>query len=360
MPAHADDLHAVIPFTNPDQLSEARSIIRHEAEALSELASSLDASFCDAVRLIQNSTGTLIVTGVGKAGLIGQKIVATMASTGTRAWFLHPTEAVHGDLGCVGVGDVVLALSNSGQSEEVVRLLPVLARLQVPVIAMTRDRQNPLAEAARVVLEIGRHAEAGQLKLAPTTSTTAMLALGDALSLVLSRARGFTERDFAVFHPAGSLGKKLQPVSDIMRRGADFRAALESETVRHVMIELGRPGRRTGAVVLTTADGCLSGLFTDSDLARLFEQRRDHQLDRPIAEVMTVNPTTIRPHCLVADVLQLMAQRKLSELPVVDAQGIPLGLVDITDVIDCSSASLEEFVPDWPSLTDRRLRPKTA
>ncbi|MEZ6133010.1 MAG: KpsF/GutQ family sugar-phosphate isomerase [Planctomycetaceae bacterium] len=344
MPDPADDLHQVIPLNHVDQLWEARAIIRREAEALLELADHLEASFCDAVQLIQRSSGSVIVTGVGKAGLIGQKIVATMASTGTRASFLHPTEAVHGDLGCVASNDVVLALSNSGRSEEVLRLLPVLGRLNIPIIAITRDHDNPLAGAAQVVLAIGRHTEAGELKLAPTTSTTAMLAMGDALSLVLSKAKGFTENDFAMFHPAGALGRKLQPVDEVMRRGADFRVAMETDTVRHVMIELSRPGRRTGAVVLTKPDGRLSGIFTDSDLARLFEQRREHLVDRPIAEVMTVNPTTIRPHCLLPEALHLMAERKLSELPVVDASGVPLGLIDITDVIDCSATDLDHSV----------------
>lgn len=337
MKSSADDHPHVIPLTQVEQLREARGIIQREADALTLLAAELDAAFCDAVRLIHEASGSVIVTGVGKAGLIGQKIVATMASTGTRAYFLHPTEAVHGDLGCVGPADIVLALSNSGRSEEVLRLLPVLKRRGIPVIAVTGDHHNPLAQAATVVLSIGCHAEAGDLKLAPTVSTTAMIAMGDALSLVLSRAQRFTETDFAMFHPAGSLGRKLQPVHEVMRAGDSFRVAADSDTVREVMIELSRPGRRTGAVVLTNANGQISGIFTDSDLARLFEQRRDHLVDRPIADVMTANPTTIQPDALLPEALQLMSDRKLSELPVVDAEGVPLGLVDITDIIDCSS-----------------------
>jgi arabinose-5-phosphate isomerase len=342
MPSSTDDNPDVIPIMQLEQLREAQSVIRREADALMVMADNLDASFCDAVRMIHAATGSVIVTGVGKAGLIGQKIVATMASTGTRAYFLHPTEAVHGDLGCVGSQDIVLALSNSGQSEEVLRLLPVLSRRKIPVIAITRDKENALAKAAAVVLAIGCHAEAGDLKLAPTVSTTAMIAMGDALSLVLSRARKFTENDFAMFHPAGSLGKKLQPVHEVMRSGDSFRVAADSDTVREVMIELSRPGRRTGAVVLTKPNGRISGIFTDSDLARLFEQRRDHLVDRPISEVMTANPITIRPDALLPEALQLMSDRKLSELPVVDADGIPRGLVDITDILDCS-ALLPEF-----------------
>lgn len=353
MPSSADDYPAVIPITQVEQLREAQSVIRREADALLAMADNLDASFCDAVRMIHAASGSVIVTGVGKAGLIGQKVVATMASTGTRAYFLHPTEAVHGDLGCVGSDDVVLALSNSGQSEEVLRLLPVLNRRNIPVIAITRDRENTLAKSAAVVLEIGCYAEAGNLKLAPTVSTTAMIAMGDALSLVLSRARNFTENDFAMFHPAGSLGKKLQPVHEFMRAGDSFRIAADSDTVREVMIELSRPGRRTGAVVLTKPDGRISGLFTDSDLARLFEQRRDHLVDQPISKVMTANPITIRPDALLPEALQLMSDRKLSELPVVDADGIPRGLVDITDIIDSTGLVPNFGEPSPPAVRSR-------
>ena len=355
MPSSADDYPAVIPITQVEQLREAQSVIRREADALLAMADKLDASFCDAVRMIHAASGSVIVTGVGKAGLIGQKVVATMASTGTRAYFLHPTEAVHGDLGCVGSDDVVLALSNSGQSEEVLRLLPVLNRRNIPVIAITRDRENTLAKSAAVVLEIGCYAEAGNLKLAPTVSTTAMIAMGDALSLVLSRARNFTENDFAMFHPAGSLGKKLQPVHEFMRAGDSFRIAADSDTVREVMIELSRPGRRTGAVVLTKPDGRISGIFTDSDLARLFEQRRDHLVDQPISKVMTANPITIRPDALLPEALQLMSDRKLSELPVVDADGIPRGLVDITDIIDSTG-----LVPNFGESSPSAVRSRSA
>lgn len=355
MQSPEDGMPNVIPHTSVEHLREARSIICHEASALLRLSEELDSSFCDAIRLIENTTGTVIVTGVGKAGLIGQKIVATMASTGTRAYFLHPTEAVHGDLGCVGPQDIVLALSNSGSTDEVLRLLPVLKRLNVPVIAITRDRENALALGASVVIPIGRHTEAGELKLAPSVSTTAMLAIGDALSLVLSRARGFTENDFAVFHPAGNLGRKLQPVHEVMRQGDNFRVASSTETVRSVMIELSRPGRRTGAVVLTNADGAISGIFTDSDLARLFEQRRERLVDKPISEVMTVNPTTIRPDACLPEALQLMSDKKLSELPVVDDEKRPIGLVDITDIIDCASlierpdTGRGDILSDFPS-----------
>jgi arabinose-5-phosphate isomerase len=316
-------------------LREARRIIQSEAAALVRMANQLDHGFTHAVQLILQTTGCVIVTGVGKAGLIGRKIVATLASTGTRSHFLHPTEARHGDLGCLAPNDLVLALSNSGESEEIVSLLPSLQRLQIPVIALTRNSANTLARAATVLLEFGRHDEAGQLGLAPSTSTTAMLAMGDALALVVSQRRGFTADQFSIFHPAGSLGRQLCPVRDVMRKGSQVRIAAESETVRDVMIHLSRPGRRTGAVMLINDQGRLTGLFTDSDLARLFENRRDEQLDQPILHVMTRNPITVQPSVLLPEAIRLMSERKLSELPVIDEQRFPIGMLDITDVLQC-------------------------
>lgn len=331
--------HSILPHTTTQQLNDAREIIRDEAAALEHVASRLNGSFCDAVSVILKSPGNLIVTGVGKAGLIGQKIVATLASTGTRSHFLHPTEALHGDLGCLAKHDVVLAISNSGRSEEVVKLVPILKRRSIPVIALTRDKESQLAASADIVLEIGRHSEAGELKLAPSVSTTAMLAMGDALALVVSKGRGFTAVDFADSHPAGNLGRQFQPVAEVMRTAGDLRIAFETETVRTVMIDRSRPGRRTGAVLLTDNDGRLSGIFTDSDLARLFEQRREHLIDHPIAEVMSKNPTTIQEAAMLPEALEMMKKAKISELPVVDLEGAPVGLVDITDVIDVAPVS---------------------
>jgi len=229
---------------------------------------------------------------------------------------------------------VVLAISNSGESKEVLRLLPPLRQRNISVIGLTRNSDNSLARYCNVVLEIGRHQEAGELGLAPSVSTTAMLAMGDALGLVLSHARGFTELDFAKFHPAGSLGRNLCPVKEVMRRDAGVRVAPESETVRQILSELKLPQRRTGAVMLTGSNGSLTGIFTDSDLARLFEHRREHLIDGPVAEVMTRNPSTIRPDILLPVAVGMMADRKLSELPVIDDRGVPLGVLDITDVLD--------------------------
>ncbi len=323
----------IIPFGDVEQLREARRIIRQEAAALGRMADQLAPSFCDAVRAIRGTKGCVIVTGVGKAGLIGQKIVATLASTGTRAHFLHPTEARHGDLGCVGRDDVALILSNSGETEELVRLIPDLKTLEILIIAVTRDSQNTLARQADIVVQIGHHGEAGELGLAPSCSTTAMLALGDALALIVSQLNGFTARDFAICHPAGSLGRQLCLVKEVMRSGQQLRIASEDETVREVMIHHSKPGRRTGAVILTNATGRLTGLFTDSDLARMFETRRDEQLDQPIRQVMTCNPITLAPEVLLPSAIHLMSERKLSEVPVIDQNYIPIGMLDITDVL---------------------------
>lgn len=328
----------VISLQPVEQLRRAQKIIRQEAAALESVADQLTVDFSEAVQLVADCRGSVIVTGVGKAGLIGRKIVATLASTGTRSHFLHPTEAVHGDLGCVGPDDVVLALSNSGRSSEVLALLPILKRFHVPLISITRDNTNPLAQAADHVLTIGRYKEADSLNLAPSVSTTAMLAVGDALAFVVSHAKGFTANGFATFHPAGSLGQQLRTIKEVMRSGDDFRSASATSTVRNVMIELSRPGRRTGAVVLTNEPGRIVGIFTDSDLARLFEQRREHAVDGPISDVMTVNPTTIAETDPLTEAVQLMSDRKISELPVVDSTGRPVGLIDITDVLDLVAA----------------------
>ncbi len=323
----------VFPFDDFEQLREAREIVREAAGALVDLARGLDSAFCDAVRLITACRGTVVVTGMGKAGLIGRKIAATFSSTGTRAIFLHPAEAVHGDLGCVCAADVVLALSNSGQTEELCRLLPMFRRIGVPLVAVTARESSVLGSAAEVTILLGHIPEAGHFGLAPTTSTTAMLALGDALALVASRAIGFTRQQFALFHPAGTLGHKLQSVKDVMRAGDQLRVAPETATIREVFVSKGQPGRRTGAVMLVDAAERLAGLFTDSDLVRLLEARRENQLDRPIWEVMTAAPKHITSEAPLADAIALLSQYRISELPVIDEQERPVGLVDITDVI---------------------------
>lgn len=326
-------LRSVVPATRFEQLREAQEILRREAAALETVARGLDERFCDAVDLLLACEGRVVVTGIGKAGLIGQKIVATLSSTGTRSQFLHPAEAVHGDLGCLAGGDVVLALSNSGETDEVCRLLPVFCELGIAVIAMTSSGSNSLARGADVTIPLGRLREVDANGLAPSTTTTAMLAVGDALALVASRRRGFTPAQFAVFHPGGSLGLKLRTVAELMRPLEQVRVALESSSVREAFTAVAHPGRRAGAVILIDDDGRLSGLFTDSDLARLLESRRDDRLDMAIRDVMTRQPLTVRPDMTLSEVVDLLADRKISELPVVDVEHRPVGLVDITDVI---------------------------
>lgn len=321
-----------VPFTQFEQLREAREILRLEADALQAVSHRLDTTFCEAVELLQKCRGRVIILGMGKAGLIGRKIAATMSSTGTRAQFLHPADAVHGDLGAMHPDDVVLILSNSGETDEIIRLIPMLRRSGNPVIAMTGREQSTLSRGADVTICLGRLSEVG-FGLAPTTSTTAMLAVGDALAMVACRVRGFTPQQFALYHPAGSLGQKVRTVREVMRTDGQLRFAAVTQTVRDVFSGIRKPGRRTGAVMLLDEHGSLTGLFTDSDLAKLLETRRDTQLDRPISEVMTRNPFTIGPDALLAEAVEILSTHHLSELPVVDESGHPEGMLDITDVI---------------------------
>ena len=315
------------------QLRYAREIVRIEGQALLHLAHRLDDHFCRAVESLYSCQSSVIVTGMGKAGLIAQKIAATMASTGTRSHFMHPAEALHGDLGRIHRDDIVLLLSQSGETEEVTQLLPSLAELGVTTIAITGKSTSTLARAASVVLELGPLKEACVLGLAPSTSTTAMLALGDALALVTSRMRNFRPEDFAKFHPGGSLGQQLSNVEQHMRPLDECRVADEPHIVREILQQRRVASRRSGAIMITNDEGRLVGFFTDSDLARLFEQRMNDALDGPIRDVMTANPVTVPVGSMISDAMDILAERKISELPVVDADGKPVGLVDITDLV---------------------------
>ncbi|MCH2129750.1 MAG: KpsF/GutQ family sugar-phosphate isomerase [Pirellulaceae bacterium] len=319
-----------------EQLVLAREIITVEGRSVLSLADQIDSEFCRATSLIIQCNGCVIVSGMGKAGLIGQKIAATMASTGTRSQFLHPAEAVHGDLGRVDQTDIVLMLSQSGETEEITRLLPSLLDMQIPVVAITGHTQSTLARHAQVVLNLGNVQEAGDLALAPTTSTTMMLALGDALALVTSQMRQFRPEDFKRFHPGGSLGRRLTSVDDVMRPLHACRIAHQHKTVREVLVEAGRPGRRSGAILLINDQHMLTGMFTDSELARLLENQRDQELDLPIEQVMTRNPVSVVTGTRVQEAKEILARRKISELPVIDASGQPIGLIDITDVVGLS------------------------
>jgi arabinose-5-phosphate isomerase len=322
-----------------ERLEYARQIIRAEAAALEQVARRLGPSFCQAVELfgtVGADRGRLAVTGAGKSADIGQKLAGTFSSTGTRAYVLDATRAVHGDLGMLHSDDLVLVLSHSGESEEIVRLLRPLRDLTRAVIGLTGNANSPLARKADVALVYGPLEEVCPLGLAPSASTTAMLAVGDALAFVLSRQRDFSREDFARFHPAGSLGRKLLKVEVVMRKGSDLRIAPEGDTVREVFASSRRQGRRTGAVMLLDAAERLSGIFTDSDLARLIEARRDDALDRPIAEVMTTQPRTLPVTARVGEALELFQRHKISEVPILDGDGRPAGMLDITDVIGIS------------------------
>jgi arabinose-5-phosphate isomerase len=321
-----------------EQLRFAREILRAEGQAVLTLADRLHDDFCRAVDLVLRCQGNVIVTGMGKAGLVGQKVAATLGSTGTSSHFVHPGEAIHGDLGRIHPRDIVVALSFSGETEEIVRLLPSLCQMKIPIVAITRSNSSELGRTAQVTLELGPLKEACSLGLAPSTSTTSMLAICDALALVVSRMRGFNADDFARFHPGGSLGRKLAKVEDVMRPLPECRVAHQSGTVREVYVQLSRPGRRTGAIILVDGEGKLAGIFTDSDLARLLEGKHDMSLDDPIHEVMTQAPTTVTLGTRLPAAIEMLAIRKISELPVVDKHGKPLGMIDITDVVGIETA----------------------
>ena len=327
-----------------EQLRLGREVVRQEGKTLLEISTQLDDAFCDAADVLFGCMGSVLVCGMGKAGLVGQKIAATLASTGTRSHFLHPAEAIHGDLGRVHPNDVLLLLSCSGETEEITRLLPLTS--EVSMIAITGDGGSTLARRADVVLDLGKLREADPLDLAPTSSTTAMMAVGDALALVASRMKNFTAGDFARYHPGGSLGRKLSCVDDVMRPLEQCRVALESHSVRDALVEVGRPGRRTGAVMLVDSRGVLTGLFTDSDLAKMLEERREDGLDAPVASLMTRDPMTVAGGSLLSEAVSLLASQKISELPVVDRSHRPLGLLDITDVVGL--APKEESQPTIP------------
>jgi arabinose-5-phosphate isomerase len=327
--------------TEAEGLAFAREVLRIEAEALERVRERLGLSVARAAGLVFRCEGSVIVTGMGKAGLVGQKLAATLASTGTRAFPLHPAEAVHGDLGRIRADDVVLALSQSGETEEVLRLVPALRRIGACLIAVTERSDSTLGRSSDLCVALGPIEEACPLGLAPSASTTALMAVGDALALLVSRMRDFRAEDFALYHPAGNLGRKLSRVEDMMRTGRQLRRTGPEVTVREVLVSREGPRRRSGAVLVEDDEGRLLGIFTDSDLARLFERRREKDLDRPIGEVMTRDPVQIAVGATLAEAVEVMKLRKISELPVVDRGGRLVGLIDLTDVIGLVPADFE-------------------
>jgi arabinose-5-phosphate isomerase len=321
-----------------DRIAFARRVLRAEAASLDVVAGRLDDGFSAVADALFACRGRVAVIGVGKSADVGQKTVGTLNSTGTRAYTLDATRAVHGDLGSIHPDDVALLLSHSGESDELVRLLGPLKKLACAVLAITSSETSTLARAADAAIVYGPVTEACPLALAPSTSTTVMLALGDALAFTLLEQRQFTADEFARFHPAGALGRKLALVSDWMRTGDELRIAPATDTVREVFAQVRHGGRRTGAIMLVGDDGRLAGLFTDSDLARLFENRHDAALDRPVAEVMTRTPVVVAPGARVTAALDVLKARKFSEVPVVGADGRPVGMLDITDLIGLDPA----------------------
>ncbi len=320
-----------------DILESVRSVLCTEAVALAalpDLCTSQRSAVERACELIRGCQGRLVVTGIGKAGHIGAKLSATFASTGTPSLVLHPAEARHGDLGMVQEQDVVLALSNSGSSEEVLALLPSFARIGVPVIAIVGRTDSPLALHATVTLSIGRVIEACPLGLAPSTSTTAMLALGDALALTVQRMRDFTPEQYARFHPGGALGRKLMTCTEAMRTGDRVAAVAADTPLVACMRAIGNA--RAGSVVLVDGDRHLLGICTDGDLRRALSKAADPaaMLNGPVRLVATMPCRHVRAGELLQSALRLCAAKKINELPVVDADGRLAGLLDLQDLVD--------------------------
>jgi len=312
-------------------IKRARKVLQIEGEALGRLAKRLDGRFEKAVELISRSLGRVVVTGMGKPGIIGQKISATLSSLGVPSLWLHPTEALHGDLGKVTPQDVVILLSHSGETDEILHLVPVLKRIGARLIAITGNPRSRLAMRADVVLDTGVKSEASPWGLVPTASTTAMLALGDALAVALSEKRGFTQKDFAALHPGGSLGKRLTlHVEDLMRLGSANPVVKESDTIKRVLLSITKA--RAGSASVVNKKGRLIGIFTDGDLRRHAET--DPQiLHRKVRGVMTKNPKTLPLGHLAVEALRVLKAYRIDEIPIVDSQGKPVGLLDIQDLL---------------------------
>lgn len=309
----------------------ARRVIRIEAEAVAGLAARIDAAFERACTLILDCGGRVVVTGMGKSGHIGSKIAATLASTGTPAFFVHPGEASHGDLGMVTRSDLVLAISNSGETAEIITILPLLKRLGVHLITMTGNRHSTLGEAATVVLDVGVSEEACPLNLAPTASTTAALAMGDALAVALLESRGFTREDFAMAHPGGMLGKRLLlRVADVMNTGTAVPRIEPDAPLAQGLLEMSR--KSLGMTAVVDPAGRLLGVFTDGDLRRALDRVVDiHRT--PMREVMTAGCKTIAPTALAAEAVRLMEQFKIMALPVVDEHDVLVGALNVHNLL---------------------------
>ncbi len=322
-------------FTDIDiqnALSRAEATLRNEAEAILSLVPRLDQSFVDAVKLVLGCKGRLVVTGMGKSGAIGRKIAGTFASTGTPSLFLHPAEGIHGDLGMVTSQDVVLALSNSGETEEIVSILPAIARIGAKLIALIGRVDSTLGSYSQVCLNVEVECEACPLGLAPTTSATAALAMGDALALAVMEARHFTKDDYALLHPGGSLGRQLLlRISDVMRTGEAMAVVTREIPLRDVLFAITKAG--AGAACVVEPDGSLAGIITDGDVRRAL-LADDNALSRPAGEVMTAGCRTISPDKLATEGLHALESppRPIGEIPVVDC-GKPVGMLMLKDLV---------------------------
>ncbi len=311
--------------------ASALRTIQLEADAVAALATRIDGDFTQACQLMIQCRGRIIVTGMGKSGHIGNKMASTLASTGSPAFFVHPGEASHGDLGMITRDDVVVAISNSGNTAEVVTLLPLIKRLDIPLISMTGDRQSLLAEAANVNLDVSVDEEACPLNLAPTTSTTVTLVMGDALAIALLEARGFTAEDFAFSHPGGALGRKLLlRVCDIMHSGDEVPRVKESTLLKDALLEMTAKG--FGLTTVVDAQNTLIGVFTDGDLRRVVDNQVDIN-SATIAEVMTRGGNAIDANILAAQALNIMESKKITALVVEDEGHHPLGVLHMHDIL---------------------------
>ncbi|KDO01382.1 MULTISPECIES: KpsF/GutQ family sugar-phosphate isomerase [Pseudomonas] len=314
-----------------DLIQSAQRTIRFELEAVEGLLAHIDADFVKACELILASKGRVVVVGMGKSGHIGNKIAATLASTGTPAFFVHPAEASHGDMGMITRDDVILALSNSGSTAEIVTLLPLIKRLGIQLISLTGNPDSPLAKAAEVNLDARVAQEACPLNLAPTSSTTAALVLGDALAIALLEARGFTAEDFAFSHPGGALGRRLLlKVENVMHAGDELPQVQRGTLLKDALLEMSRKG--LGMTVVLEADGRLAGIFTDGDLRRSLDRNIDVHKTL-IEEVMTAHGKTARAEMLAAEALKIMEDHKISALVVIDKDERPVGALNMHDLL---------------------------
>jgi arabinose-5-phosphate isomerase len=311
-------------------LETARRVLRIEARALEEVLARLDQSFERAVDLLLACKGRVVLTGMGKSGLVARKISATLSSTGTPSFFLHPADAQHGDLGMLAAGDAILAVSYGGETDEIVALLEALRRLEIPLLLLTGKPASTLGEASEVVLDVRVSEEACSLNLAPTASTTVAMAVGDALAVSLLERRGFQPDDFAALHPGGRLGKKLLRVEHLMHSGAALPRVDVTAAMPDVFHEMS--AKKLGMTTVVTPDGRLAGILTDGDLRRLMEKHRGAALELTAAEAMTRNPQTIAPHTLASEALNIMEKRRITSVVVTDERGVVLGVVHLHDL----------------------------